>query len=90
MAGTCWATKGRPFLAAPAGGVSVEGTKSDQATLVGGGGADTSAANTEMENDGSVVLLGNSSFCGGKSRRNQWSEHEDTAPDQRLWRFVHV
>ena len=58
--------------------------------------ADTSAANTEVENDGSVVLLGNSSFFGGNStvgnRQYQWSEHEDTAPEvnQRLWRFVHV
>ena len=47
--------------------MSVEGTKSDQATLVGGGGVDTSAANTELENDGSMVLLDNSSFCGGTS-----------------------
>ena len=30
-------------------------------------GADMSAANTELENDGSVVLLDNSSFCGGNS-----------------------
>ena len=54
-------------LAALASGLSVEGTKSDQAILVGGGWADTSAANTEVENDGSVVLLGNLSFCGGNS-----------------------
>ena len=54
-------------LAALAGGVSVEGTKSDQAILVGGGWACTSAANTEVENDGSVVLLGHSTFCGGNS-----------------------
>ena len=54
-------------LAALASGVSVEGTKSDQAILVGGAWADTSAANTEVENDGSAVLLGNSSFCGGNS-----------------------
>ena len=29
-----------------------------------------STANTELENDGSVVLLGDSSFCGGTSCRN--------------------
>ena len=38
-------------------GGSVEGSKSDQAILVGGDWADMSAANTELENDGSVVLL---------------------------------
>ena len=43
------------------------GSKSDQAILVGGGWADMSAANAELENDGSVVLLDNSSFCGGNS-----------------------
>ena len=59
--------------------------------------ADMSTANTELENDGSVVLLGNSSFCGGKlttvaTDETKWSEHEDTAPEvnQRLWKFVHV
>ena len=84
-------------LTALADGGSVEGSKSDQAILVGGGWADLSAANTELENNGSVVLLGNSSFCGGKSTtvatdETKWSEHEDTAPEvnQRLWRFVHV
>ena len=45
----------------------LRGRKSDQSILVGGGWADTSATNTEVENDGSVVLLGNSSFCGGNS-----------------------
>ena len=40
-----------------ASGVSVERTKSDQAVLVDGGWADTSATNTEVENDESVVLL---------------------------------
>ena len=59
--------------------------------------ADMSTANTELENDGSVVLLGDSSFCGGKlttvaTDETKWSEHEDTAPEvnQRLWRSVHV
>ena len=42
-------------------------SKSDQAILVGGGWADMSAANTELENDGSVVLL---AFCGGTSCRD--------------------
>ena len=47
---------------------SVEGSKSDQGILVGGGWADLSAVNTELENDGSMVSLeGNSSFCGGNS-----------------------
>ena len=46
---------------------NVEGSKSDQAVLVGGGWADMSAANTDLENDGSVVLLDNSSFRGGNS-----------------------
>ena len=50
-----------------ADGGNVEGSKSDQAILVGGGWADMSAANTELENAGSVVLLDTSSFCGGKS-----------------------
>ena len=49
-------------LTALAEGGNVEGSKSDQAILVGGGWADMSAANTELENDGSVVLLDNSSF----------------------------
>ena len=48
-------------------GGSVEGSKSDQAILVGGGWAEMSTANTELENDGSVVLLDNSSFSGGNS-----------------------
>ena len=43
-----------------ADGGSVEGSKSDHAILVGGGWADMSAANTELENDGSVALLDNS------------------------------
>ena len=54
-------------LTALAEGGNVEGSKSDQAILVGGGWTDMSAANTELENDGSVVLLDNSSFCGGNS-----------------------
>ena len=65
MASTYGVTKGRPFLAALAGGVIVELTKSEQATLVDGGGVDTSAPNTELEKDSSMVLLDNSSFCGG-------------------------
>ena len=44
-------------LTALADGGSVEGSKSDQAILVGGGWADMSAANTKLENDDSVVLL---------------------------------
>ena len=54
-------------LTALADGGSVEWSKSDQAILVDGGWADMSAADTELENNGSVVLLGNSSFCGGNS-----------------------
>ena len=54
-------------LAALACGGSVEGSKSDQAVLVGGGWADMSAANTELENDGSLVLFDSSSLCGGNS-----------------------
>ena len=54
-------------LAALTCGGSVEGSKSDQAVRVGGGWADMSAANTELENDDSVVLLDSSSFCGGNS-----------------------
>ena len=54
-------------LTALAEGGNVEGSKSDQAILVGGGWTDMSAADTELENDGSVVLLDNSSFCGGNS-----------------------
>ena len=50
-----------------ADGGSVEGSKSDQGILVGGGWADMSAVNTELENDGSMVSLDNSSFCGGNS-----------------------
>ena len=50
-----------------ADGGSVEGSRNDQAILVGGGWVDMSAAHTELENNGSVVLLGNSSFCGGNS-----------------------
>ena len=38
-----------------------------KAILVGGGWTDMSAADTELENDGSVILLDNSSFCGGNS-----------------------
>ena len=49
MPGTCWATKGRPFLAALAGGVSVEGKKSDPAIVVGGDWVDTSTDNTLWE-----------------------------------------
>ena len=59
--------------------MSVEGTKSDQVTPVGGGGVDTSAANTELENDGSMVLLDNSSFCGGTSCRDAVLEFFATA-----------
>ena len=54
-------------LAALACGDSVEGSKGDQAVRVGGGWADMSAANTELENDDSVVLLDSSSLCGGNS-----------------------
>lgn len=54
-------------LAALTCGGSVEGSKSDQAVRVGGGWADMSAANTELENDDSVVLLDSSSLCGGNS-----------------------
>ena len=54
-------------LAALACGDSVEGSKGDQAVLVGGGWEDMSAANTELENDGSVVLLDRSSLCGSNS-----------------------
>ena len=50
-------------LAALACGGSVEGSKSDQAVLVGGGWAEMSTANTELENDGSVVLLDCWSIC---------------------------
>ena len=57
-------------LAALVCGGSVEGSKSDQAVLVGGGWAEMSTANTELENDGSMVLLDNSSFCGGTSCRD--------------------
>ena len=57
-------------LAALACGGSVEGSKSDQAVLVGGGWAEMSTANTELENGGSMVLLDNSSFCGGTSCRD--------------------
>ena len=32
--------------------------------------ADMSTVNTELENDGSMVLLDNSSFCGGTSCRD--------------------
>ena len=42
-----------------------ERSKSDQAIVVGGDWVDMSTANTELENDGSMVLLDNSSFCGG-------------------------
>ena len=49
MPDTCWATKRRPFLAAFAGGVSVEGTKSDPAIVVGGDWVDTSTDNTVSE-----------------------------------------
>ena len=45
-----------------ADGGNVEGLKSDQAILVGGGWADMSAANTELANAGSVVLLANRSW----------------------------
>ena len=37
--------------------------------VVSGGSAVMSAANTVMENGGSVVLLDKSSFCGGKSTK---------------------
>ena len=47
----------------------VEGSKSDQAIVVGGGLAGMSAANTVLENGGSVVLLDKSSFCGGNSTK---------------------
>ena len=57
-------------LAALTCGGSVEGSKSDQAVRVGGGWADMSAASTELENDGGMVLLDNSSFCGGTSCRD--------------------
>ena len=62
-------------------------------SLLAGGWAGMSTANTVLGNDGSVVLLDKSSFCGGDSTvgngRNQWSEHENTARevDRRLWRF---
>ena len=44
-------------LTALAGGGSVEGSKSDQAIIVGGGWAGLSAANAVLENGGSVVSL---------------------------------
>ena len=44
-------------VVALAGGTSVEGSKSDQAIIVGGGWAGMSAANTVLENGGSVVSL---------------------------------
>ena len=57
------------YLATLAGGGKVEGSKSDQTIVVGGGLAVMSAANTVLENGGSVVLLDKSSFCGGNSMK---------------------
>jgi len=42
---------------------------SDQAIVVGGGLGGMSAANTVLENNGRVVLLDKSSFCGGNSTK---------------------
>ena len=56
-------------LAPLAGGGKVEGSKSDQATVVGGGLAGMSAADTVVENGGSEVLLDKSSFCGDNSTK---------------------
>ncbi len=41
----------------------------DQAIVVGGGLGGMSAANTVLENNGKVVLLDKSSFCGGNSTK---------------------
>merc|ERR1719215_2205011 len=43
--------------------------KPPQAIVVGGGLAGMSAANTVLENNGSVVLVDKSSFCGGNSTK---------------------
>ena len=66
--GRCWATARRPLLSRR---LLVEGMfeepNSDQAIVVGGVWAGMSIANTVLGNDGSVVLLDKSSFCGGGS-----------------------
>merc|ERR1719216_299067 len=41
----------------------------DQAIVVGGGLAGVSAANTVLENNGKVILVDKSSFCGGNSTK---------------------
>ena len=56
-------------LATLADGGKVEGLKSDQTIVVGGGLAGMSVTNTVLENCGSVVLLDKSSFCGGNSTK---------------------
>merc|ERR1719305_1713406 len=42
---------------------------SDQGIVVGGGLAGMSAANTVLQNNGRVVLLDKSAFCGGNSTK---------------------
>jgi len=56
-------------LAVLADGGRAEKSKSDQAIVVGGDWADTSADNTVLGNIGSVVLSDRSSFCGGDRPR---------------------
>merc|ERR1712113_1052888 len=41
----------------------------DTAIVVGGGLAGVSAANTILENNGKIILLDKSSFCGGNSTK---------------------
>ena len=56
-------------LATLAGGGKVEGLKSDQTIVVGGGLVGMSVTNTVLENCGSVMLLNKLSFCGGSSTK---------------------
>ena len=69
---TCWGQSEVTSLTALAGEVSVEGSKSDQAIMVGGGWAGMSAATTVLENGGSVVSLDKYSR-GSNSRRDERS-----------------